>query len=431
MKKIPLVLLFLLVFALFPTSCSDPEPIPAELPEGSITTRNVQISGSKYMIANDKYVFSAQKLGIKGTGKINLLTNRVTNVCIQPGCTHKLPHNIDIPGYCHIPATSDLLFVVEEEIFYRYYNHLVDYDKADNNEPDNREVIQIFASYNITTGEYREILTMKMTEFEYMFNFIHHKGYIYYNRQVAKVDRPEKKEDYRFCCCRMKIGEYKEEILFAFEDVCTLPDGVLPDLFAMDQDKIWFACPGNGQLLEVDSKTGEARFHLGENDGIFVTFDSPAAYYCDGYCYFTATIPKLKGEAAYRAIFELYRLNCATGETEKLTEDYVMWLFVSDQKLYYAMAFNYQSTEERLSEVGNDYSLLTIKEMGHDGKDVHTLKCQMTSPYLTLSTVVGAGDALYFLAGYNDGKNLDEYTVIFNLKTGEVTELGRSVGVPS
>ncbi len=423
MKKIPLVLLFLLVFALVLTSCSDPEPIPAELPEGSITTKNVQVSGWNNMIAGDKYVFSTNGLGIHGTGKINLLTGRITNVCIQPGCLHMPPADIDAdPNACRIPSTAELLFAVGEELFYRYHAYVVDYDKVEKDEPDNTETVYIFASYNTATGEYREILRIQSTEFEQMYRFIQSGGYIYYNRQTAKTDRPQKKEDYRLCCCRMKIGEYKEEILFAFEDVCELPDGVLPDPIAADRGRIWFACHADGRLLEVDPESKKSRFFLGGDDGLFGVFDSPGVFYTDGFTYFTARIPALAEPPAVNAILNLYRVNCASGETEKLTEDYIRWFFVSDGHIFYAMAHNYQPAEEQFAEVGTDFSVHTVKETDHDGKNVKSYKMHLSSYEYTIVDVVGAGDSLYFQVGCYSG---GEFKIVFNLKTGAITEIGK------
>ena len=423
MKKIPFVWLFLLIFALVLTSCRDPEPIPVSLPEGSITTKNVQYSGWQNLIAGDKYVFSANGLGIHGTGKINLLTGRISSVCIKPGCLHMPPGDIQVDtDYCRVPFTSDLLFVVGQELFYRYHASIVDYDLVDREEPNNTQTVYIFASYNFMTGEYREILRMKSTDHEQMYRFIHSGGYIYYDRQVAKTDRPQTKEDYRLSLCRMKIGEYKEEVLFAFEDVCRLPEGVLPDPIAEDRGKIYFACHEDGRLLAVDLKSKNSRFFLGGSDGIFGIFDAPGVFYTDGSIYFTARIPALAETEAQNAILNLYRVNCSTGETEKLTEDYVRWFFVSDEHLYYAMAHNYQPTEGQFAEVGNDFSIHTVKQMDHDGQNIKSFKMNLSSYEYTIVDIVGAGDCLYFQVGCYSG---GEFKIAFDLKTGVITEIGK------
>ena len=428
MKKRLIIVVLIVVSILQFTSCSDPEPILAHLPEGSISTENVQYNGWRNMIVADRYVFSPDGLGIQGTGKINVLTNRVTNVCLQPNCNHAAPSDPEInPEYCHIPSNCELLFAVNQEIFYTYHFFDVDFDKVERGEENNTEVIYVFASYNFVTGETQDILEITTTNFEQMYKFIHSDGYIYYNRNVAKTDRPETKEDYSLSLCRMKIGEYKEEIVLAFEDVCNLPAGVLPDPLAVDNNNIYFTCVEIGKLLEINLESKESRFYLGDGNITFATFDSPGAFYVNGYIYFTVVVPDLVGTEAEMYIVELHRVNCTTGKTEKLTEDFIRWFFVSDNHIYYGMAHNFQPTNEQLEEVGDDYSLHTIKQTDLDGKNKKSIKMQLSSPYITVLDVVGAGESLYFRAGYQDGTTADEFKIIFNLKTGIATEIGRNI----
>ena len=419
MKRVTVSILLAIMSLMLLCSCSDPTPISAELPDGIITTKNVQYNGWRSIIAGEQYVFSADGLGIQGTGKINTVTNRVTEVCLKPNCDHRPVHDPKIePDYCRMSSYCDLYFVSGQEIFYSYHVFDTDYDKVDHDESNNTDVIYIFASYNFTTGESREILKIKTTDFEQMYKFIHHDGYIYYNRNVAKVERPESKEDYALSLCRMKIGEYREEVLFVFENGVDFPDPL-----AVRENKVYFTSVTGGKILEIDVESKKSRYLLDGSNGVLGFFDSNGVFYIDNHIYFTAISPNYIGTDFERSHLELYRVNCTTGETEKLTEDLVRWIFVADKKIYYEIATEVSSSEENFS------SVRTVKEMDHDGKNVRSFEMSLSSPDLLVDDVVGARDCLYFRMKYRIGHSdefaVDGFKIAFNLKDGTVMEIGK------
>ncbi len=434
MKKI--VVNVLVVFSVvMMVSCSDHHLRTTEEFFEKITTTNVQYNGWRNMIVGGQYVFSPDGLGTNGIGKINVDTNRVSEVCLQPNCLHGFPGYIDTyPNYCRASTISELLFVVDREIFYIYHVFEVNEEKKGNMEEGNSDVIWIFASYNYVSGEHRDILKIKTNEFEQMYKFIHSNGYIYYSRNIAKTNSPQGKEDYQLSCCRMKLGEYEEEVLFAFQDVCFLPEGVLPDPIATEDNMIYFTCVENGRLLEVDMVSKRSRFFLGDDSVPFGTFDSPGAFYVNGYIYFTAVSPDLVGSEAEMFVVELHRLNCKTGETQKLTNDLIRWFFVSDNHIYYGMDHSIQPTKEQIEEAGDDLSVHVVKRIDHDGKNVRSYKMTLSSPHISLMDVVGMGDSLYFRAGYYEGyENLasNSFKVVFNVKTQETIEIGKGASASS
>ncbi len=422
MKK-RITLAILMLCALLFTACRDPEPIPARLPEGIITTEKVQENGWRGLIAGDRYVFAADGLGFQGTGKINTLTNRVTEVCLKPNCDHSAPRDPKAnPNYCRMHSLCELYFVAGQEIFYSYYVFDVDYHKVDRDESNNTDVIYIFASYNFNTGESRDILKIKSTDFEQMYHFIHHDGYVYYNRNVSKVDRPKKKEDYAFSLCRMKIGEYKEEVLFSFDNVTEIPDPL-----AVNGSKVYFTSVTSGRILEVDTESKKSRSLLGGSDGVLGFFDANGVFYVDGYVYFTRISPAYGGTPFERSHLELYRVDCTSGETERLTEDFVSWLFVSDSKIYYEVAPQISPSGEAIFS-----SVRTVKEIDYDGRNVRSYEMTLSSPDLLVDDAVGAGDCLYlrmkYRIGHSDASAVDGFKTVFNLKDGTVTELGKEEG---
>jgi len=429
MKKIVINILVVFLCVSMMGSCSDYHPRTTGEFFEKITTKNVQYNGWRNMIVGEQYVFSSNGLGTKGIGKINVDTNRVSEVCLQPNCSHGFPGYIEFDqNYCRASSISELLFVVDSEIFYKYHVFEVNEEKPENLEEGNSDVIWIFASYNYETGENRDILKIKTNEFEQMYNFIYSKGYIYYCRYIPETDSPQKKEDYKLSCCRMKHGEYEEEVLFAFQDVCFLPEEVLPDPIATEDNMIYFTCVENGRLLEVDMASKRSRFFLGDNGVTYGTFDSPGAFYVNGYIYFTAVSPELVGTEAEMFVVELHRLNCKTGETQKLTDDLVRWFFVSDDHIYYGMEHNIQPTKEQIAEVGEDHSVHTIKRIDHDGKNECSYKMKLSSPQIALLDVAGTEESLYFQAGYFEGyENLASsgFKVVFNINTQETVEIGK------
>ena len=152
-------------------------------------------------------------------------------------------------------------------------------------------------------------------------------------------------------------------------------------------------------------------------------FDSNGVFYIDNHIYFTAISPNYIGTDFERSHLELYRVNCTTGETEKLTEDLVRWIFVADKKIYYEIATEVSSSEENFS------SVRTVKEMDHDGKNVRSFEMSLSSPDLLVDDVVGARDCLYFRMKYRIGHSdefaVDGFKIAFNLKDGTVTEIGK------
>ncbi len=443
-RKVAAVFSCMLLFILFFSACRNPVRDSAGLSEENgtesapeektdpekktgevITMKNVQCNGWRNLIADERYVYSTNGLGIQGTGKIEISTGVVRGVCLDPNCSHDFPYDPRIdPDYCRIPPNSDLYFVVGQELFYRYHVFLVDFEKVARGEENNTSVFYIFASYNVETGESRDLLQIETTENEQMLNFIHNEGWIYYSRWIRKDT--DGRTEYRLSLCRMKIGEYREEILFAYEDVCELPEGVVPDPLAVEDGKIYLTCCEIGSILEIDLNNGQTRRLVGGEDGEFGIFDIPGVYYSDGWIYYGAVSPDLAGREEERFVAELWRVNCGTGEKEKLTEDLVSWFFVSDRYLYYEMAFNVQPTERQNEEVGKDYSVHTVKRMKYDGSDVVSVKIKTSSAEGDqIEDVVGAGDSLYFRVMSKNGRTGEDFKLIYHWSTGTVTELGR------
>lgn len=430
MKRFFSFVLCLITLSTLLSSCAvHPKQIPPDFE--SITLERVQYNGWRNMIAGERYVFSSDGLGSVGMAKINQSTHQISDVCLKPNCNHGFPGYIQFDSdYCRASGICELQFTVGEEIFYTYHYFETDEEDLQMQGESKSDVICVFAFYNYVTGESRDLLKIKASDYEYMYRFTHSKGYIYYCRYFPTATDPKEKEDYSLYCCRMKLGDYSEEKLFAFSDVCFLPQGVLPDPIATEGDKIYFTCVESGRLLEVDLSDHTSRFYLGEGDVTFGTFDSPGAFYLDGYIYFTAVSPDLAGTEAAMFVVELHRVNCDTGKTEKLTEDLVSWFFVSDTHIYYGMAHGHQPTKAQLDEVGDDMSVHTVKRTDHDGKNSVSFQMKLSSPKIVLTDVVGIGQYLYFRAGFADGtlsSATSGFKVVFDLKNQTVKEFGREV----
>jgi hypothetical protein len=259
------------------------------------------------------------------------------------------------------------------------------------------------------------------------FTFIRHDDYIYYCRSVPQREKPESAQDYLLSLCRMKIGKYAEEVLFDLSSACGTDQKQLWVPFAVDNGRVYLMGEYTGKIVSVLLDGSDCRYLADGSDGILSVPGD--IYWHNGFIYMIVqassvdpTVPASRGDACF-----LYRIDCNTGEKQRLTDDYVRRLFVCDQYIYYQMTQGLQPTKKQLKESGNkDFSLFTIKQIDHDGSNPASI--QLTAPDSSISAGVwGGGNYLFFAMGYRkekpdgSGATLGRYTMLLNVKDHSVT----------
>ncbi|MBE6630305.1 MAG: hypothetical protein E7624_05585 [Ruminococcaceae bacterium] len=428
-KRYSLYAWFLLLCLCLGSCYKAPISTPPHTFENLITTQDVQYFSWRTFISNETYVFSAAEMRTRiknpGVMKYNVASGSLIEVCLQPNCSHNtflyLPEN---NSYCHIPYDSKLFFVYENKIFLQYTLEA-------RTEEGQAQHIDTFAYYNFVTGEYKDLLKIQPNDYEQMYyTFLLDGEDIYYSRYVAQTEKPESSKDYALSLCRITIGEYKEEVLFDLSAACGSDPNQLWIPFGADESYLYLFEQDMGHVVAIKRDGTDCRYLADGSDGIISSRDN--IYYHNGFIYITSPVSKLDPSVSNPSAHFLYRIDCSSGEKQRLSEDYVSVFFVCDQYVYYQMTPGIQPTAAQLEEAGNqDYSLHTFKQIAHDG--ANPSKFQFTAKHSQVtSSFWGAGEILFFKMGYREeypdgsGALLSGYTLLFNLRDHSTTIIGES-----
>lgn len=434
MRKKMYFIYVLLAVAFILSSCStdplDQGQYPDE-PENniSISTNKVQYCGWQNYVSDGTYVIASEGFQTGAIAKYNLTTGNITNACLKSGCRHlgvSFEHTMS--DNCPIPPNSRLFFIHNQKIYYKY--EIVHFDEkefqegAETLKPFRRSV---FASYDLTTGERQHILEVEKNDYESLYTFKLVGDYIYYFRYIAQVEKPSTADDYKLCLCRMKVDEYRQEILFdlssAFPDY---PQRTLPMLLAVDNGNAYFVCNLTGCAFYC-SLSGENGKYLinAEKEGFWGIYDAYGTFYLDGYIYFAKYV-----QSPRKALY-LYKMDANTGEKHILTNDYVKWFFVADNCIYYEMAQAMQPSESQQNEAGVlGLYCYTIKRMELDGTDSHVIG-HIAAPFAETARPWAAGNKFFIQMRWREDISetqfvLGHYDVIFDVTNGSVIEVGKS-----
>ena len=395
---------------------------------GYISTNTVQYCGWQDYISDGTYVIASEGFQTGVITKYNLATGNITNVCMKNGCRHlTMSFEHTMSDNCPIPLSSKLFFVHNQKIYYTY--DISHFDEQELEEFESTKLLRrnIFASYDLTTGEQQNILEVERNDYEQLYTFKLVGDYIYYFRYIAQVEKPSTADDYKLCLCRMKVDEYRQEILFdlssAFPDY---PQRTLPMLLAVDNGNAYFVCNLTGSVFYC-SLSGENGKYLinAEKEGFWGIYDAYGTFYSNGYIYFAKYV-----QEPQKALY-LYRMDTNTGEKVVLTDDYVKWFFVADDAIYYEMSQAMQPSEAQQNEAGMAGTYrYTIKQMKLDGTDSHIIG-HIDAPYAETARPWGVGNKFFIQMRFR--KNISEttvtsghYDVIFDVTDGTVIEVGKS-----
>lgn len=414
------------VFAL--ASCADGQPTQEPPARAAIGTERVQYCGWQEYIGDGTYVIASEGFGTGAIAKYNLATGSITGVCLKNGCRHpsvSLEHTAS--DNCPIPPSSTLFFIYGQKVYFKYtVSH---FDERELEASGSTSVLrrQIFACYDLTTGERHNILEVEKNDYESLYTFKSVGSFIYYFRYIARVAEPTSADDYSLCLCRMSVDRYDQEVLFELSDAFPrYPAGTLPMILAVDGDKVYFVCNATGSAF-CCSLSGEDGQYLidAETDGFRGIYDAYGTFYLDGYIYFTKYVMEPQ-----KALL-IYKMDAATGERRVLTDDYVKWFFVSDDSIYYEMAQAMQPSEAQQSEAGAVGSYrYTVKQMGLDGAEPHIIG-HIDAPNAESAVPWGAGNKLFIQMRVRKKLNetqtvMGHYDVIFDVTDGTVVEVGKS-----
>lgn len=411
MKKRIFSLVLLLALSLLAVSCyKEVPPYTPTVPTRLITTEAVQHSGWSTFVSNEGYVVSSTEFDVSlyGAAKYNLVTGTLTPACLLPDCGHD---NHTIPSLegepCHIPKNCWLHFMQDSKVFLTYSIGELMEETTDRG---NVQPVQIFAYYDLATGKHEDLLTVRYggEQAQLHNTFIAHDYCIFYTRYVAKCEDPTSAEDYALSLCRMKMGEYKEEILFDLSRACSTEHNRLLRPLAIDRDRVFLLAQDTGRILSIALDGTDCRYLLDGTDGVRVN-PSASVFYHEGFVYFLSYTDENKQR--------LYRLSVESGERQQLTDDDIVQLFVCDQGIYY------QPDEGQAAP-------LTIKQMHHDGTQPATLPIRFDNLILAHNTEIwGGGEYLFLPVQDFDAEQErygDRYTLLYHVSSGAVITLGRN-----
>ncbi len=393
----------------------------------SISTNNVQYCGWQDYVSDGTYVIASEGFQTGAIAKYNLTTGNITNACLKSGCRHKITSfEHTMSENCPIPPSSTLFFIHNQKIYFKY--EVSHFDEQEAAEVGSTKLLRrhIFASYDLTTGERHNILEVEKNDYEKLYTFKLVGDYIYYFRYIAQVEEPTSADDYVLCLCRMKVDEYRQEILFdlssAFPDY---PQRTLPMLLAVDNGNAYFVCNLTGCVFYCSLSGENGKFLINaEKEGFWGIFDAYGTFYSNGYIYFAKYV-----QEPQKALY-LYRMDANTGEKDILTDDYVRWFFVADDAIYYEMSQVMQPSEAQQNEAGAVGSYrYTIKSMKLDGTDSHIIG-HIDAPNAETARPWGVGNKFFIQMRWR--KDISEtqtimghYDVIFDVTDGTVIEVGK------
>lgn len=402
----------------------------AERVVGEVTMDRVQYNGWHDFVSNENYVFAGWHFETKSAAKYNLSTGTVTEVCVKPGCDHMKAFEFN-PDGCPVPKDIDPMFTIGNKLYYTYFTIMADKEELETL-TDGGSVKSTtwyyFASYDITTGEYRELLKLGTTDLGGFSSFIYRNGRIYFNQYIPSVSDPKEAKDFDLCLCSMDTDGNDQKILCNYSDFKEIKTGMNPMLIAVEGSTVWLVSNETGQMFSINTDTDEIRFLVKGDDGFLGIYDGYGTFYLDGYIYFEQfasdvddSIPEFSAQIAYR-------VNCESGKIEKLFDDYVRWIFVTDDAVYYEMS-EAQPTEEQTEEAGGMH-LHVIKKTDHEGNLIRTISFR--EDYTSLTGVWAARDKMFFIGSYRDEYKygpeqgeMEEFIIVLNLKDGSFEEIGR------
>jgi len=392
-----------------------------------VSTKKIQYNGWHDYISDDTYVIRSEGFGQHMVEKFNIKTQKITGVCLQNDCRHEGLQFSSYTNLCRIPTGSDLFFIRDKKIYYKY--KITSYDEEELQKTGSSHMTHtwILAEYDITTGYYSELLSFNQNDFEQMLNFIHDDEYVYYLRYIAKIQNPQKNEDYALSLCRLSFEKHNQEVMFSLADCCDLLPGVIPDPLAVEDGIIYFTCNQTGQLFKIDLDGQNFSYLIDGKNGFRGLYDAYGTFYREGKIYFTEYAQEEKQEIEAADVLIPYCIDCKTAELSAISNDYVRWIFVCDNSIFYEMAGT-QIAEGQYDTVFEDRSEHIIKEISFDGAEInrYTIKVDNTM----INGVWGEGNYLFFMTGYRKDYEkqsiLDIYSMVLNLEDGSVTEYGRT-----
>ena len=375
----------------------------------NITTASVKNNGWRTFVSNGEYILNSDFFNSK--------------IDLDSGVMSKFYPETENKESGFVSRT-ELFFIFENRVYFKYSLITYDEDELEEEGEVQNETTDFLAWYDLETGESHDIMSVICNGIEQFFAVIHDGEYLYYDRYLPNESLPETADDYLLYFCRMNMESEREEVLFAFPDNCSSESYGFPDPLAVEDGKAYFTLNKSGRLLRVNIDGSEPTYLIDCDDGFRGLYDGFGTFLCDGKIYYLQCENVEETELIPHNKNCLYRIDCMTGEREKLTDEYVSWLFVSDDSVFYQLSW---TQPEGVKEVPADFSEYIIKEVSHEGVEKATYRFR--SENSAISGVGGGGDYLFFLTGYHiysdDESKIEPHSpvTVYNIKTGEYSEL--------
>ena len=284
--------------------------------------QNVQFCDMKQFLVYGDYVigkdmvFSINHQIINGQ-KYNTKTGVVSPLCIDPYCSHDTHALLSSSpeDACPFGLTSSFYFVWNNKVYYDRVYIIA------SGTPDWGTYHNVFASYDIATGEYKAI-----HDYSYPYNYTtaenmktpsdKHSRWLLYGDHAYTLmyepitTKPQSETDYRRMLVRLDLSTNKEENLFDVTDFLASGDS----LTFIRKYVCYFINTNTGLMTMLDMKTGEVTtVSISKN-----VADGPIARQGFGLCeewFYCLYSPNKNSVPTY---FE--RINLLTGKHERLSD---------------------------------------------------------------------------------------------------------------
>lgn len=415
MKKISLFLAVLILLFML-SSCGDKNKETAEYHTNVKSfTFDSFVSDGKYLISDYSFLATNKK----GSGKYNLETGLVTYVCIDETCGHG--------SSCPLDGLYMYKFIRDGKLYYiRDYDirkvEGVDIDGPILSHPDLVERHIVFASYNLMTGEYDELINITLTEFESLSNIIRDGDYVYYMRNMPLKADAKIVDDYIYSMCKMHLDTKEETVLFTYEECNKI--NVKQSLMFVENDIAYFLDQSTGFMWRVNLDGSNIINLIDGQNNYLASSGNCGIFLLDKYIYYYVRENDIRSDAE-KGLGYTYRISVDGGTAQRIIDEYIKWFYVTDDCIYYEPNIAYEENPE------NDTLDLypdthTIKRAAHNGDNPQV--AIIVDKKMAIADAFVVKDKLFLHGGYVQPNKMDMIIVAVDLKDKSYDILGEDTG---
>ena len=331
------------------------------------------VNDNQYMIGPQTFLLYPSQQTFNGDMKYNLTTHTVTPICMDELCNHTNRSN------CKIKGDNIYYFIHQNKLYYNrsYYEIVGSYEVIGQDGKTEIQYItethQCFCSYDLTTGDYRELLDINVSEVETMKRVILYENSAYYLRYFPNKSNPQTVEDYTLSLCCMNLNSGKERLVF---DATQFLNQSSVLIFAKDH-RFYFANNQLGTLLSIDQEGKDVKILIDGQGENFASFDRYGTFLCGDWIYYAVPAVAADGDkftaAGISSGYYLFRVHIENGTKEKLSDDLITSFNVTNGYIYYFLSSQQYTAEKNAEANPIEEDCEVIIRIDHDGSNRHPM----------------------------------------------------------